>query len=117
VRYILKDKIPVPCEDLMKWAAWMEAERPRVGAAVTKNGWVSTVFLGIDYNFSGIGKPILFETMIFYGPLDQMQLRCRTWDEAEDIHKEFCDRVKEFKLNRVKRKKIKLQIRGTWRGK
>ena len=37
--------------------------------------------------------------------------------EVEDIHKEFCDRVKEFKLNRVKRKKIKLQIRGTWREK
>jgi hypothetical protein len=30
---------------------------------------VSTVFLGVDHNFFGVGGPILFETMIFGGDL------------------------------------------------
>jgi 20S proteasome alpha/beta subunit len=30
-----------------------------------KHYWVSTVWLGIDHNFSGEGPPIIFETMVF----------------------------------------------------
>jgi hypothetical protein len=44
------------------------------------------VFLGIDHNFFGDGPPILFETMVFGGPMDQDQRRYSTWDEAEFGH-------------------------------
>ena len=46
---------------------------------------ILTVFLGIDHNHLGLGKPILFETMIFWNEnkkLDQWQDRYRTWKAA-----------------------------------
>lgn len=55
---------------------------------------VSTVFMGIDHGgypfveLDGVTeRPIVFETMIFGGPLDQKyQTRCSTWAEAEEMH-------------------------------
>jgi len=51
---------------------------------------VSTVFLGIDHNFLGQGKPLLFETMIFGGDdsiASDFCNRYSTWVEAEEGHK------------------------------
>jgi len=48
---------------------------------------VSTVFLGLDYSFSG-SEPILFETMIFGGEHDEYQERYSTWGEAETGHQQ-----------------------------
>lgn len=45
---------------------------------------ISTVFLGLDHNFWGGGKPIVFETMIFGGQHLQYQTRYCEWDEAEE---------------------------------
>jgi hypothetical protein len=94
-KYILDGHKPVLEPDVLKWAQWFEkAERhvawdllesmvegPHAGEEVQ----VSTVFLGIDYSFSG-GTPILFETMIFGGPMDEDQDRYHTWEEAENGH-------------------------------
>lgn len=106
--YILDGRIPVPCDDLMAWADWNFSpennERHRRVAQTTAEGiTVSTVFLGTDHNFSGIGPPILFETMVFWpdGPLDEECERYETWDEAEEGH-----RVMEARVNRL------LQERG-----
>ena len=38
---------------------------------------------------------MLFETMVFGGPMDQEQDRCTTWDEAEAMHAAMVARVKE----------------------
>ena len=47
---------------------------------------VSTVFLlGINHAFGG-EHPLLFETMIFGGPMDEYQDRYSTWEEAEAGH-------------------------------
>lgn len=46
---------------------------------------VSTVWIGIDMGFGG-GPPIIFETMVFGGPLDQAQERYSTRQQAEDGH-------------------------------
>jgi hypothetical protein len=56
---------------------------------------VSTVFLGLDHSF-GTGPPLLFETMVFGGPMDQEQGRCTTWEEAESLHATMVARVKEM---------------------
>ena len=85
-RYILRGKIPVIEPDTLKWARWCEAKDRHVAldkpsADVT----VSTVFLGLDYQF-GDGPPLLFESMIFGGAHDQELARCSTWDEAEAQH-------------------------------
>ena len=64
--YILTDgKITeVP---LMEWAEWIENHENKVieQTDVKDGGRVSTVFLGLDHNFSEDGPPILFETMYF----------------------------------------------------
>lgn len=57
---------PVEEPDLRKWAMWLggngnrRLKEDRVGPL-----WVSTIFLGIDHNFTGNGPPVLWETMIF----------------------------------------------------
>lgn len=56
---------------LMEWARWMEVgDNRRVDYTVISDDvYVSTVFLGLDHNFSFDSHaehfPILFETMIF----------------------------------------------------
>ena len=52
------------------------------------------VFLGLDHSF-GSGPPLLFETMVFGGPLDEEMDRYTTWDEAEAGHKAMVKRVQE----------------------
>lgn len=85
-RYILENREPVLCPDLMTWANWFEHDEPRrVGYTEFEGGHVSTVFLGLDHRF-GDGVPLLFETMIFGGPHDQYQDRYTTWAEAEAGH-------------------------------
>lgn len=64
-RYVLRNGVPVPEPDLMKWAEWMEQPSRRVLRQDARDGvLVSTVFLGLDYNFAG-GPPLLYETMVF----------------------------------------------------
>jgi hypothetical protein len=89
--YILIDKVPVAV-DLKTWDTWFEktqtsGDTRRVNqTVVNKRCSVSTVFLGLDHNFSGTGDPILFETMVFGGPLDGGMRRCSTWKQAEAMH-------------------------------
>jgi hypothetical protein len=54
---------------------------------------VSTVFLGLDHNYLGRGKPLLFETMVFGGLNDGEQIRTSTWEAAEQAHEQMIERV------------------------
>lgn len=47
---------------------------------------VSTVWLGLDHNFYGEGPPLIFETMIFGGPLNDYQERYSTEEQARTGH-------------------------------
>lgn len=65
-------------------------ERPIPGVRV------STIFLrfGVPSFFDGPDvPPVLFETMVFGGPLDEERIRYRTLDEAEAGHAEMVARV------------------------
>lgn len=88
--YILKDGKPVKVKDLIEWARWFEKSKERIVKLTTiKNDIrVSTVFLGLDHNYSGKGKPILWETMIFGGPHDQYQQRYTSRKYAMKGHAE-----------------------------
>lgn len=101
-KYILENKTPVACDDLLKWGQWMQTANRTVRkntATVSVNGEavgevrVSTVFLGLDHSF-GEGQPLLFESMIFGGPLDQECDRCGTWEAAEKMHEKMMERVR-----------------------
>lgn len=50
---------------------------------------VSTVWLGIDHGFGLTEKPIIFESMVFGGPLDETCRRYCTRDEAIAGHGEL----------------------------
>jgi hypothetical protein len=101
-KYILDGHKAVEEPDILKWAAWFEGANKIVKkdtATVTVGGEkageirISTVFLGIDHSFNG-GEPILFETMVFGGKLDQEMDRCSTWEAAEKMHELMCEKVK-----------------------
>ncbi len=67
-----------------KWASDYTDSNRRV--AQTYIGWfrkihISTIWLGHDHAY-GDGPPLIFETMIFGGPLDEYQQRYSTKNEA-----------------------------------
>lgn len=103
MHYILnKDKEVIPAP-LREWASFFE-EGNRVVAkseaeAIRPDGSkytveVSTVFLGLDHRYDGEGPPIVFETMVFGGELDQDMERCSTWVQAKKMHTRMCIRVR-----------------------
>lgn len=85
--YILIDRLPVAV-DVLTWGNWFrDIEQRRIGDDKFNGVRVSTVFLGLNHNF-GSGEPVLFETMIFGGPLDNETWRYATYDQAERGHQE-----------------------------
>jgi hypothetical protein len=54
---------------------------------------VSTVFLGLDHSFGDGAGPVLYETMVFGGPMDGEQERYRTREEALKGHTVMVYRV------------------------
>ena len=93
--YELIGQTVVPVDGgVLEWATKFEAMDRRV-AHTTVLGMcnVSTVFLGLDYNFGG-GRPLLFETMAFWhGEHGYEQERCSTWLEAQEQHARMCAQV------------------------
>ena len=84
--YILVGRTPI-LVDLWTWARWVEDfENRQIAETETEGFRVSTVFIGINMNWRATGDPILFETMIFGGPLDSEQWRYATYAEAERGH-------------------------------
>lgn len=83
--YKLIDHIPVKIS-IQEWARG-DVEDFRVGlTTLDTDEEVSTVFLGLDHNWTNQGPPLLFETMIFGGKYDQYQIRYSTWEQAETGH-------------------------------
>lgn len=104
--YILDGKTPVLEPDLTRWSKWYATANRTVRkdtATVRLDGEkvgevrVSTVFLGIDHSFDDDGPPVLFESMIFGGPLDEEMDRCATWEGAEKMHEKLMERVRRGK--------------------
>jgi hypothetical protein len=94
--YILQGREIVPC-DMWTWAYWLESKDGRriIGYWQFKSCRVSTVFMGLDHSF-GSGPPILFETLIFGGPMDSEGERYSTYDEAEQGHLHYCEMVRDM---------------------
>jgi len=91
--YILKDKKAVPV-DLITWAKWFETADLHVAMDEIGDVRISTVFLGLDHQF-GDGPPLLFETLVFGGKLDDEMDRYTTWEEAEKGHAEMVIKVRQ----------------------
>lgn len=83
---------PVEEPDALKWGNWFEDADRHVGCTPIGDVKVSTVFLGLDHAFTG-GPPVLWETMVFGGPLDGEQDRYTSRADAEHGHTEMVKRV------------------------
>lgn len=93
-QYILEGHEPVRCHSLFEWAKWFETAERHVGKTIVAiDIKVSTVFLGLDHQY-GDGEPILFETMVFGGKHDQEMERYSTWEQAEEGHKRWVNKLK-----------------------
>jgi hypothetical protein len=97
--YILDDNnnvIPEP--DTLKWGMWFEKSRKQriVAQETIGDSYVSTVFLGLDHNWEPSGSPVLWETLVFGGPMDEEMDRCSgSREQAEAMHARMIQRVKE----------------------
>jgi hypothetical protein len=85
--YILGGRgTPILERDLGRWSEWLEQSENRVLKQDTLSSGVrvSTVFVGIDYNFNFYrsGRPLLWETMIFGGHHDGYCQRYATRKDA-----------------------------------
>ena len=107
-QYILdENNQPIPCEDILKWGRWFQQnDKLRIVAQdETPNGRVSTVFLGLDHRLLRLqgeeSPPILWETMVFGGPLDGEQIRYCSFEAAKAGHVEMLERVKNGQVERA----------------
>ncbi len=82
--------------DLITWAKAFEGQNRSVALDQIGASRISTVFLGLDHRFGGdSGPPILWETMVFGGPLDEEQERCGgSREQALAMHARMLARVK-----------------------
>lgn len=79
---------------MKKWAQWFEKADRHVANIKIGDAQISTVFLGVDHNFRE-GVPVLWETMVFGGKLDQEQDRCSgSREQAEAMHARMISKVK-----------------------
>ena len=53
---------------------------------ISPSWFVSTIWFGVNYNISGVGPPIIFESMIFGGLYDDFTYRYATKEEAKAGH-------------------------------
>ena len=75
-------------------ADWSDAARRVARTALPDGTEVSTVHLVIDHQW-GDGPPLIFESMIFGGPLDQECARYATEAQAREGHAEMVARARE----------------------
>lgn len=80
------DRDGLPIANVTEWSELRNRAGIRVARTDVGASCVSTVWLGLDCNFTGIGAPVIFETMIFGGPSDEYQERYTTELDAMRGH-------------------------------
>jgi len=78
---------PVSEDDFMIWSNWHKDSDNTVARDAVYDVIISTIFLGLDYSH-GHGMPQLYETMIFGGENDGIQVRYATRENALKGHAE-----------------------------
>jgi hypothetical protein len=68
--------------NMMQWARRFGADDRQVVETIVGEVRISTVWIGLDHDFSGVGPPLIFETTVFAGPQDQLMDRYSTEAQA-----------------------------------
>lgn len=101
-RYILNDDgEPVPEPGLYRWGRWMGTHNRHLAQNRVGKIRVSTVFLGLDHDYTRQGPPVLWETMIFGGNFDDSQWRWHTRQEALAGHERALFMVRDVVTRQV----------------
>ncbi len=72
---------------------WADREYSTVAYTVIGESRISTVWMPVDLALEAFGirdLPVMFETMVFGGPLDCLVRRYASLDEAELGHQQAC---------------------------
>lgn len=86
----------------LEWANDFENTKDRIIAQETlpDGKFISTVWLGLDHQF-GIGKPLIFETMVFGENREELDIeRYSTLEEAKDGHKRMVIKFQSVQSNK-----------------
>jgi len=98
-KFILDDDgNPIETENSLVWAHWFEEadnKRRLARTVISRTVDVSTVFLGFDHGFDG-GVPILWETLVFGGGMNEHMERYTTKESALAGHERICKKVREY---------------------
>jgi hypothetical protein len=94
--------------DMLTWAAWLEQADRQLAQTQIGTVRVSTVFLGLDQRRLG-QTPILWETLVFGGPLDGTMYRYETRQQAHAGHEELVSRVRSGSPARPTQRHIDLE--------
>jgi hypothetical protein len=110
--WILEGKKVKPAS-LEEWAQFLsQTEKRRLGHdRLTSKVLVSTVFLGLNHRFIDGGPPLVFETMIFGGPLDGEQYQYSEFDEAMQGHQKVVLRAERAIWQRMRKRRGPYPIR------
>lgn len=114
----------IPTDDVVVWGRWLQESGLNGTRIVAQTGnghrniMVSTVCLGLDHRHFGDGPPLVFETLVFGGPLDGEMDRYGTWAAAEAGHARMVAKVfpalaKEKKACRSKPASSKTEKHGS----
>lgn len=98
--YILDDNNEPQPVDLHTWMmTFGDIKRRAVKQTMVAGSEVSTVFLGLDHNYSGHGPPILFETQIFGDVWGGEMWRYATYVDALRHHEEIVAQLRDHTEN------------------
>ena len=101
--YILREGGVVEEPDHAKWAEWYENSYEKIrciASTKVEYGTVSTVFLAMNMTLSKTEPPLLFETRVKGGWLDDEWERYSTLDEAKAGHEAWVARVRAAEENK-----------------
>ena len=95
--YLNDDNSTREC-DVMEWCHQLEEmnkySKHHLGFDEVKGYLVSTIWIGSNMNYSGVGPPLIFETLIFNDKDSMYCEKYSTWDEAIDGHERAIQWVK-----------------------
>ncbi len=92
--YILGDDgIPIQETDYQKWSLWIKTADLTVARTRIDNCEVSTMFLGVNHGMTN-GPPMLYETLVYGGPLHKETSHYSTKREALEGHERICAKVR-----------------------
>lgn len=95
-RYFILENRQVIASHRREWEAWFRCNSSTIASTLIAEVEVRTVYLGVDHDFGERVQPLLFETIVLGGELDQSRQRYASWAECLDGHRRWVSAVRQF---------------------